>query len=442
MTKMITKNFCFVFTMMSFSRSAIICPQHSWTEYKTVVEGPRSFVVEIYRSHRPVVNSTIRRVTECRCPNDNDVEFRTNRRGQTFRFYWVRNTNYFNLTFSETCKEECDSQNVTVQVEHRNDYHKEWQQLGNFTYVYKNCDKLYWTNWIETTNCSISHEKNYIRICAHCDSDTVDEKFCNGNPTMQDDCQPTWGAFIEDGPCVVTGCNPNVGEQIKRRECIYDDGSEATNPKLCSNQSTRVVEQCTNNTLPIECTAHTSSATDVENTCLYIGIGVALALIVIFCIVLAVVLYRLQKYRKNSTPNPINPSALVIENHVYNQIQDNTNRDGYLSLDEIATLPNNNRHFTVERPAPSNHPEQPNNEPSTSNQRTRNLTPQIAPFFLQNDQSFLLDGYEVPMTFGGQNAQMESALRSTGYVNMHKLSSLDGYEVPMQHILNMQQKST
>ena len=321
--------------MMSFSTSAIICPQYSWTEYKTVVEGLWSFVVEIYPSHRPVVNRTIRRVTEYRCQNDNDVEFRTNRREQTFRLCWVRNTNYFSLTFSETCKEECDSQNVTVQVEYRNDYHKEWHQLENFTYVYKNCDKLYWTNWIETTNCSISHETNYVRICADCDSDSVDEKYCNGNPTMQDDCQPTRGAFIKDGPCVVTGCNPNAGEQIKRRECIYDDGSEATNPKLCSNQSTRVVEQCINNTLPIECTAHTSPATDVENTSLYIGIGVALALIVIFCIVLAVVLYHLQKYRKNSTPNPINPSALDIENHVYNQIQDNTNRNGYLSLDEI-----------------------------------------------------------------------------------------------------------
>ena len=37
--KIITKHFCFVFTMISFSRSAIICPQRSWTEYKTVEEG-------------------------------------------------------------------------------------------------------------------------------------------------------------------------------------------------------------------------------------------------------------------------------------------------------------------------------------------------------------------------------------------------------------------
>ena len=306
-------------------------------------------------------------------------------------------------------------------------------------YVYKNCDKLCWTNWIETTNCSISHEKNYVRICADCDSDSADEKFCNGNPTMQDDCQPTWGAFIKDGPCVVTGCNPNAGEQIKRRECIYDDGSAAKNPKLCSNQSTRVAEQCTNYTLLIECTAHTSSATEFDNMCLYIGIGVALALIVIFCIVLAVALYLRRKYRTNSTPNQINPSTLDSENHVYNQIQDNTNRNGYLSMKEISTLPNNNRHPTTERPVPSNHREQLNNEPSTSNQSTRNLTPQMATSsFPQTDQSFLLDGYEVPISVGSQNALMESSLESTAYVNKHKLSSLDGYEVPLRRTLSMQ----
>ena len=312
MTKMIAKHFCFVFTMISFSRSAIICPQHRWAEYKTVVEGPWSFVMEIYRSHRPVVNRTIRRVTDYRCSNDNDVEFRTNRKGHTFGPYWVYNSNAFSQSFSETCEEECDSQNVTVRVEYHNDYFEEWYQLGNFTYVYKNCDKLYWTNWIETTNCSLSRERNYVRICADCDSDSVDKKYCDGNSTMQEDCLPTWGAYIDEGPCVVTGCDPNAGEQIKRRECKYGDGSVSTNPELCSNQSTRVAEQCTNNSLPIECTPHTSSATEFDNTSLYIIIGIALVLIVILCIVLAVVLYRRRKYQKNSTPNQINPSTLEL----------------------------------------------------------------------------------------------------------------------------------
>ena len=312
MTKMITKNFCFVITIISFSRSDIICPQHRWAEYKTVVEGPWSFVMEIYDSVRPVVNRTICRVTDYRCSNDNDVEFRTNREGQTSGPSWVHNSNIFSQSFSGTCKEECDSQNVTVQVEYYNNYYEKMHQLGHFTYVYKNCDKLYWTNWIETTNCSISRKRKYVRICADCDSDSVDEKYCDGNPTMQADCQPTWGAYIEEGPCVVTGCDPNAGEQIRRRKCTYGDGSESANSKLCSNQSTRKAEQCTNNTLPIECTARTSSATEFDNTSLYIGNGIALILIVILCIVLTVVLYRRRKYQTNSTPNPTNPSTLEL----------------------------------------------------------------------------------------------------------------------------------
>ena len=310
MTNMMTKDFCLVFTMISFSRSALICPQHRWAEYKTAVEGPWSFVMEIYGSDGPVVSSTIRRVTDYRCSNDNDVEFRTNRLRLILGPSWVHDRNTFRQLFSEICEEECDCQNVTVQVNYYNYDYKKWYQLGDFTYVYKNCDKLYWTNWIETTNCSLSRKRYYVRICADCDSDSVDNKYCDGDPTMQADCQPTWGAYIEEGLCVVTGCDPNAGEQTKRRECIYDDGSEATNPTLCSNQSTRVAEQCTNNTLPIECTARTSSATEFDNTSLYIGIGITLALIVILCIVLAVVLYRRRKHRTNSTPIQINPSTL------------------------------------------------------------------------------------------------------------------------------------
>ena len=314
MTKIIIKMFVFCFTFFLASAiSSIACPRYSWTEYKSVVEGPWSFVIE-RDSGKPTVEGTIRRYTEYRCSDGNEVEFRTSRNGTASTTRSVLNEYKFLRSFSESCEQECNSKNVILQVKYRNRRPNSiWYLLGEVAYLYKNCDKLYWTNWIETTNCNSSRNWDYVRHCENCDRDKVDEKYCDGNSTVQEDCQPVWGEWNEEGPCVVTGCNPTTGERVKRRKCLYGDGSETINYELCSNNSEIVTEQCTNNTLPNNCTADTSSATESDNTSLYeyIGIGVALVLIVILCLLLAVVLYRRQKYRTNSTPNQ-NPSTLEL----------------------------------------------------------------------------------------------------------------------------------
>ena len=54
--------------------------------------------------------------------------------------------------------------------------------------------------------------------------------------------------------------------------------------------------------------------------------------------------------------------------------------------------------------------------------------------FLQHGQSSPVDDYKAPISACGQGPQMESTPGSTSYVNIHKLSSLDGYEVPMKHV--------
>ena len=185
-----------------------------------------------------------------------------------------------------------------------------WKELGEFTYLYKNCDKLYWTNWIETTNCNLSRHRDSVRHCEDCDGDRVDEKYCDGISTMQENCRPTWGAWIEK-TCVVTSCNTNAGERVKNRECVDGDGSKARNYKLCSDDSSIVRKQCNNNTIPNECTADTLSATELDNTSLHVGIGVALALIVLLCILLAIVLYCRRKSQTNSTPSQ-NPALVEL----------------------------------------------------------------------------------------------------------------------------------
>ena len=53
------------FSLVTCSRSVIICPQYSWTEYKTVIEGPWSFANESDRVESEV-NLTIRKRTQAR----------------------------------------------------------------------------------------------------------------------------------------------------------------------------------------------------------------------------------------------------------------------------------------------------------------------------------------------------------------------------------------
>ena len=64
LTNMNTKMFLFFFTsFLASSKSSIICPNYLWPDYKNVVDGPWSFVIES-DCKEPVVNLTIRRDTQ------------------------------------------------------------------------------------------------------------------------------------------------------------------------------------------------------------------------------------------------------------------------------------------------------------------------------------------------------------------------------------------
>ena len=221
--KMITKMVVFfLISVITSKKSSITCPQHSWTIYKRVVDGPWSFVIES-DIDKLTVNRTIRRNTTYHCTNDNDLKFLSTRHGASLKAQSVRKKYRFRHLFSETCEAKCNSQNVTVQVKYRNKSPINMcSKLGEFTYLYKNCDKLYWMNWIETAHCSSTRHKHSIRHCEDCDGDRVDDKYCHGNSTMQEDCRPTWGTWIEERPCVATSCDSTAGEQIKKkRVCVW-----------------------------------------------------------------------------------------------------------------------------------------------------------------------------------------------------------------------------
>ena len=44
-------------------------------------------------------------------------------------------------------------------------------------------------------------------------------------------------------PCIIIVCN-RTGNRLRRRKCLYGDGSETSNAKLCFNQSSVVTKTC------------------------------------------------------------------------------------------------------------------------------------------------------------------------------------------------------
>ena len=191
-----------------------------------------------------------------------------------------------------------------------------WKYLatGKNSYLRKNCDKLYWTNWIKTTSCATSLRIIRRRSCVDCNGDALEQKLCDatGHAVKETDCIHFRGSWTE-GPCVTTGCN-SVGERVRTRQCLNDEGLDAIDVMLCSNgnESAIMAEECINATIPAECLPQTSSGTaNSDITGFYIGIEVAVALIVVLCILHVSVRYQLhksQKFPPNNTANPNLPS--------------------------------------------------------------------------------------------------------------------------------------
>ena len=124
-----------------------------------------------------------------------------------------------------------------------------WADIDEFPFLNKNCEKLYWTNWVETSNCQTSALTTFTRNCTDCYNDTINQRYCNGNTTMQVTCQPMWSEWGEAENYITLPCN-TTGEQIRTRKCLYGDGSEASNLQSCSEGSPNMTEFCvTNNTM-------------------------------------------------------------------------------------------------------------------------------------------------------------------------------------------------
>ena len=303
----------FALFVLSFfvSSLGIHCPQWSWADYKNVKEGSWSFDVP---SSTYDVKVLLTRHSNYKC-NSNSISFES-RLWQSFTLSSSSKSDYYNFDlFPENnwrCSMECDIKliNIIVKYQTRSKQWGSWTEwsswvdIDEFPFLNKNCEKLYWTSWVETSNCKTSAHSTFTRNCMDCYNDTINQRYCNGSTTKQVSCQPLWSDWGEAGNCISPPCN-TTGEQTRTRKCLYGDGSEASSGQLCSEGSPNMTESCvTNNTMNICNTDISTDGTVESNSGLYIGIGVAGILLVILSVSLVISIHRrCEKDLSNQTDN-------------------------------------------------------------------------------------------------------------------------------------------
>ena len=279
--------------LFALTTCTIDCP-NSEALYKEIDEQPWTFSIKI-DSNTESVTAFIRRTTNYECSNNNNVTFNTNRVVLYKAWEWIHDRYEFQRTDLGSCVEDCVGRVVNVSVGYlRRSSQSSWSTIGAFNYFVKNCDKLHWTNWIATSNCDESRSNvSFARFCVDCDRVVVDQIYCSGITTKQEPCY-FWSDWGQQGPCTVTSkCNLN-GERNRIRECLFRNGSKASDDTMCSNQSAIMREQCNITNVASDCLQNLSNMS--TDTGLHICVGITVPLILILCIIIV-----FDKYRRCST---------------------------------------------------------------------------------------------------------------------------------------------
>lgn len=184
-------------------------------------------------------------------------------------------------------------------------------------YIKRNCNKLYWTNWSTNSQCSISGYTNQSRSCVDCDGKTFPfQQYCPGVTSKQEPCHPSWSEWVT-GNCSSTNCD-SKGEQIRIRKCLYRDGNEASNTRLCSNQCFPDVKDCDN-------TKNTLHITPTTNY-IIAGVVVCFLLMIIFVLAFMCVKYHCKKSEASSSVHDQNNEDILSPNSI-TAVNANTNKD-------------------------------------------------------------------------------------------------------------------
>ena len=253
-----------------------------WQPYRTVDEGQYPLGIFIFR---------VQRSTEICVKNNTIYNFQTSRnfvRPDT-NDWRCQMTNSFGV-----CSGSCVSKPVTFSISCELTTEDIPPVTSSFNYNNKNCDKAYWTSWSQVTNCSNSRSRVFTRIAKDCDQIPFPSTYhINGYLKKKEEpCQPLWSEWVTVF-CNLT--NNTMKEQVRTRKCLYGDGSETNNTRLCSNQSAIITEKKCLYATTMQ-TVHQITRRTCENTnqinFLLIVISVVLALMLIISIVFFVIAWK------------------------------------------------------------------------------------------------------------------------------------------------------
>ena len=199
--------------------------QCQWQPYRTVNEGPYLGGILFFG---------VRRSTEI-CVNKSTIyNFRTSRSLiPPISFDWVC-TPYNNFS---VCSGSCNSKMIGIFIPCIATAAPHTAVYVSFNYVNKNCDKAYWSSWTQKTSC-LNNSKSilFTRTARDCDQQPFPNSY-QVNGYMKKElrvCQPLWSEWMT---VFCNSTNNIMKEQVKTRKCLYGDGSETNNTRLCSHES-------------------------------------------------------------------------------------------------------------------------------------------------------------------------------------------------------------
>ena len=403
-----------IFLSLSAKAVHLNCPQRVWAEYKTNEVG--SWSTCLSPSCFTEVTFVLTRNVNYQCEN-NDIEFQTEFIHQHWGNWYVWSNYLFRIRPGNLwqCTLSCNEEYVDVPFEYRKWsgwYWYDWSSLGELSFLNRNCDKLYWTSWMETLSCGTSAQSTSTRYCMDCYDEEINQKYCHGSISKNETCWPVWSEWSKAEDCISSGCH-STGERIRTRKCLYENESEALDVQLCSDDSPTKTETCANNLT--DCKVSTKFLTNVttptleehdsttkssslvtngqthlsentklssqmssdtsnsfnsnlsdhrldSNSGLYIGIGVVGLLLLILCVSLIFVFYRRRKRGRSSQPANANldlspydsavasPSSGAQPN-VYGKVPGSPDYDAAYSTVQLSTNQTTSRNGTFD-PSP------------------------------------------------------------------------------------------
>ena len=264
-----------------------------WQSYKTINEGPYQGGTLIFRVERSIQI----------CVNSKTIyQIRTTRKLiLPLSAVWVcQSTNNFG-----DCSGSCSSKIVIIPITCTST--NLVSTTVSFNYYNKNCDKIYRSNWNQVTNCSNSRSRVFTRTAKDCDQQPFPSDYnVNGYIKKKEEpCQPMWNEWVT---VFCNSTNNTMKEQVRTRKCLYGDGSETNNTRLCSNESAIITNgtcfpattQLFDRKRPDDQTLNKTMEINENSRFIYIAAGVFFLVFTVIGIAILIIRFRHHKKPKTN----------------------------------------------------------------------------------------------------------------------------------------------